>query len=172
MNSIRKLHVLVVALAALLVLSACGKQEAPAPAAPPQTAAKPAPPPPPAPPSAPATPAATTASPTTLVSVDLTNNVDASGKIGGAPATTFAPADKIYALVKTNSSGAHPSTVSAHWEYQGGVTVNDTTQPVTAAGESVTTFHIEKASGWPQGHYKVVVLIDGQTAATKEFDVK
>jgi len=171
MNSIRKLHVPVIALAALLALSACGKQEAPAPAAAPPTAAKPAPPPP-APPAVPATPATPAASATTLVSVELTNNVDASGKVGGAPATTFAPTDKIYALVKTNSSGAHPSTVSAHWEYQGGISVNDTTQPVTAAGESVTTFHIEKPSGWPQGHYKVAVSIDGQPAATKEFDVK
>src|SRR5262249_12464194 len=156
-------NALALALAATLALSACGTQETPPPAAKPATPAAPAPTPPPAPaaPTAPATPVAPAASATTLVSGDLTNNVDASGKVGGAAATTFAPNDKIYALVKTNNSGSKPSTVSAHWEYQGGVSVNDATQPVMSAGEAVTTFHIEKPSGWPPGHYKVTISIDG-----------
>lgn len=170
MNSIRT-GTLLLAAVALLALSACGKQEAPPPAA--STPAKTEPPPPAAPaaPTAPAAPAAPVAA-TKLVSLDLTNNVDASGKVGGAAATMFAPNDKIYALVKTNNNGTSPSTVSAHWEYQGGVTVNDSTQSVMAAGESVTTFHIEKPSGWPPGKYKVTIAIDGQQVGAKEFEVK
>ena len=159
---------LIVLITGALVLAACGKQEAP---------------PPPSPAPAPVTPAATPASPaaastpapaagTTLDSIVLGTAVDASGKLASAPATEFTPTDTIYAVVATNRSGTNPSTIAAHWEFQGGVTVNDSTQPVTAGGASVTTFHIEKPSGWPPGHYRVVITIDGKQAGIKEFEVK
>jgi hypothetical protein len=161
---------LIVLMAGALVLAACGKQEAPPPPPPKPAPAPAAPAQAPAPPAAAATPAP--ASGTKVESVALGTAVDASGNLASAPATEFTPTQTIYAVVSTNNSGTNPSTVSAHWEFQGGVTVNDSTQPVTAAGPSVTTFHIEKASGWPPGHYRLVVSVDGQQAATKEFEVK
>ena len=155
--------------AAALALAACGKQPAPPAANPPAATTAPAPSPArPAPP----TIASGAASSTAFQSVELTNNVDASGQLAGAPSSTFLPNDKIYALVKTNNASSNPSTISAHWEFEGGVVVNDSTQAVTAAGPSVTTFHIEKPSGWPAGHYNLTVTIDGKQVANKGFDVK
>ncbi len=176
MDSIRHRDAITLLLLSSLALSACGKNEQqPAPTTA-TTSTQAAPPP-----AAPARPSATVApmpptdspvSATKLVSVELTSNVDASGRIGGAPASTFAPTDRIYALVKANNTGSNPSTISAHWEFEGGVVVNDSTQPVMSPGEAVTTFHIEKAGGWPEGHYKVTIAIDGQPVATRAFEIR
>jgi hypothetical protein len=36
----------------------------------------------------------------------------------------------------------------------------------------VTEFHIAKPGGWPQGKYKVEILLNGVTAETEDFEVK
>lgn len=61
---------------------------------------------------------------------------------------------------------------SVHWGYQGTTTVNDSSQTVTATGPSVTTFHVEKPSGWPTGAYSFAISIDGKQVGMKDFDVK
>jgi len=156
---------LIVLIAATFALGACGKAPTP-PAAP-------APPPPPAAPAPQATPApAAVPAGTTFQSVALGKAVDGSGKLSGDPATEFGPKDTVYAVVSTSNVGTNPATITAHWEFQGGVAVNEGSQTVSASGPSVTTFHIEKASGWPIGHYRVVISIDGKQAAIKEFEVK
>jgi len=156
---------LTILMAAALVLSACGKQEAPPP---------PAPAPAPAPAPTAAVPAAPAPAPegTTFESVVLGSAVDASGKLSGEPATTFTPKDTIYAVVMSSNTGTAPATISAHWAFQGTTTVNDSSQTVTATGPSVTTFHIEKPSGFPAGAYSVAISIDGKEVGTKDFDVK
>jgi hypothetical protein len=108
----------------------------------------------------------------TFESLALGTAVDASGKLTGAPMTAFTPKDTIYAVVSTNNAGSAPATIAAHWAYQGSTTVNDSSQTVTASGPSVTTFHIEKPSGWPAGAYTVAISIDGKQVGIKDFDVK
>jgi len=98
--------------------------------------------------------------------------VDAAGKLTGPPATAFKPSDTIYAVVSTNNTGSSPATIAAHWEYQGTTAVSDSSQTVTASGPSVTTFHVEKASGFPPGAYTVAITIDGNQVGIKDFDVK
>src|SRR5215831_13885439 len=87
----------IVLAAAALALVACGKQPAPPAANAPSTPAASAPSP-----ARPAPPTASTgaASATAFQSVELSNNVNASGTLAGAPSTTFLPNDKIYAVVK------------------------------------------------------------------------
>jgi hypothetical protein len=158
---------LIVLMAGALALAACGKTEAPPP--PP---AKPAPAP--AAPAAAPAPAATPApvAATKFESLELGNAVDAAGKLTGPPATAFKPSDTIYAVISTNNSGSSPATIAAHWAYQGATTVSDSSQTVTASGPSVTTFHIEKPSGFPAGAYSVAISIDGSQVGIKDFDVK
>jgi len=166
MISTRNGNQLTVLIAAALMLAACGKETPPPPASPPTPA-----------PAAPA-PAPTAAAPVpapsgvTFESLVLGTAVDGSGKLTGAPATAFAPTDTIYAVVSASNSGSAPATISAHWEYQGTTTVNDSSQTVTATGPSVTTFHIEKPSGWPPGAYTVAISVDGKQVGMKDFDVK
>ncbi len=149
-----------------LMLSACGKQEAPTPA-PAQSApaAVPATPPPPA--AAPATPT------TTVSSLVLGNALDADGKVA-SPATTFAPADTIYAQVVTASTGGSGSaSIMAKWTYDQGQPISQNTESVsTAAGTATTTFHISKPDGWPAGKYEVQISIDGKPVTNAAFDVK
>jgi hypothetical protein len=168
MLSIRNGNQLIIAMVGALALAACGKQTPPPPA---PTAPAPVPTPPPA-----ATPAATPApatAGTTFVSVDLGNGVNASGNaLNGAPSTTFAPKETIYALVKTSSGSANPSTISAKWTFGGSTLVNESNRQVAAAGDSVTEFHIAKPDGWPVGKYSVAISIDGTQVGSKDFDVK
>jgi hypothetical protein len=173
MNPTRSATQLIVLMAGALVLAACGKSEAPPPPpanpapAPAAPAATPAPAAEPAPASAQAP-----ASATKFESVVLGNAVDAAGKLTGPPATAFKPNDTIYAVVSTNNTGSSPATIVAQWVYQGTTPVSDSSQTVTASGPSVTTFHIEKASGFPPGAYTVAITIDGNQVGIKDFDVK
>jgi hypothetical protein len=166
MNYARNSIVTVVALAAAVALSACGKQEAPPPK-PAQTAPAPVPatPPPPA-----ATPAAPT---TTVSSLVLGNALGGDGKIV-SPATTFAPKDTIYAQVVTTSTGGSGSaSIMAKWTFGEGQPVSQSTESVsTAAGTATTTFHINKPDGWPAGKYEVQISIDGKPATNAAFEVK
>jgi hypothetical protein len=166
MIPIRKANPLALLIAASLMLAACGKEAPPPPS------------PSPAPQPAPAAPAPTAATPapaaagTTFESVVLGTAVDASGKLTGPPTQSFKPSDTIYAVVTTNNAGTAPATIAAHWTYQGTTTVSDNSQTVTASGQSMTAFHIEKPSGWPTGAYSVAISIEGKQVGTKDFEVK
>ena len=168
MISIRNGNQLIIAMAGALALAACGNQAPPPPPPKPApTAPAPAPTPPPAAAPAPATAGAT------FVSVDLGNGVNASGNaLSGAPSTTFAPKDTIYALVKTSSGSANPSTISAKWTFGGATLINENSRQVAAAGDSVTEFHIAKPDGWPAGKYSVAISVDGKQVGSKDFEVK
>ena len=167
MLSIRNGNQLIMAMAGAFALAACGNQAPPPPPPPAPTAPAPAPTPPPAATAAPATAGAT------FVSVDLGNGVNASGNaLSGAPSTTFAPKDTIYALVKTSSGSTNPATISTKWTFGGSTLVNESNRQVAAVGESVTEFHISKPDGWPAGKYSVAISIDGTQVGSRDFDVK
>jgi hypothetical protein len=171
MNSThRSIRLGTLAVAAAFALGACNKEAPPPPPPAAAPAPMPAPAPPPPAPAEPAPPPAATG--TTLQSVEVGSAVDASGKLSGAPMSTFKPKDTIYAVVTTNNAGSAPANITAHWTYNGTDTVNDSSQTVTASGPSVTNFHIEKPNGFPAGAYAVTISIDGKEVATKDFEVK
>jgi hypothetical protein len=163
-----KCNQLIILTATVLALAACGRQEQPAPPAAPASAPASAEAPMPTGPLMPPAPHPGTV----LDSLELGAAVDAAGNLSGAPATTFTPKDTIHAVVKTTNNGVMPAVISAHWAYQGTTTVNDSSQTVSASGPSVTTFHIEKPSGFPAGAYSVAISIDGKEVGTKDFEVK
>ena len=65
------------------------------------------------------------------------------------------------------------SKLLAKWTYQTGQAVSESSLNI-ASGSSETRheFHIQKASAWPKGNYKVEILLDGVSAGTKDFSVK
>jgi hypothetical protein len=164
MTNQRSQHLtLIIAMAGALALSACGKQEAPPPAAPPVAAPEPAPTPTPTPPP-------DAAAPVAVASVDLGTAVGADQKVTAAT-TTFGANDTIYAAVST--IGTAPNAVlNAKWTYQDGQTVNESSQTIAPNGPAVTSFHISKPDGWPVGNYKVEISLNGTSAASKDFSVK
>jgi hypothetical protein len=147
-------------LVAAVALAACGKKEPPAP------------PPPPAP--APAAVPAPVAVPAgvTLSAVSLGKSVGADKKVSVAT-EVFAKGDTIHASIDTTGAGS--ATVVAKWSYtKDGKTaaVKEETATITPTGPATTEFHISKPDGWPLGDYKVEILVNGTSAATKSFKVQ
>ena len=87
----------------------------------------------------------------------------------GVHTTRFKPNDTIYASVLTDRTGA--STILARWSFAGRV-VTETQKKVSYKGEAATEFHFESAGGFPEGDYKVDILVDGQPVASRDFRVQ
>lgn len=168
MNHAPRMLLLGASLTTALLLSACGKKDDSAPAAPaaPATVAAPAPTPAPAPAATAPAPVAAPTAPS-VDSVNLGTSVDASDKVG-SPTSTFTPKDTIYASVSVIGSGA--TKVDAKWTYQNGQTVSQGSSAATAP--KTVEFHISKPSGFPKGNYKVEISVDGKSAGSKDFSVQ
>ncbi len=174
MKITRQPLVLAASLAAMLALSACGKNDestAPAPSRTPPTTAT-APTPAVAPPPASTAPTAVNNSAPTGVSVgsvELGSTVDANNRIL-ASGTSFAPKDPIYVSVDTTGKGT--ATLAAKWTTQDGQMVHEDSKSLDAAGPQTTAFMISKPDGFPTGSYKVEISLNGNQVASKDFSVK
>ena len=159
------LTTLAVALASVLVLSACNRDDDTAPVDTTTPAATT--------PDDTMTPPATTDTTTTdttgmsVTSVDLGSAVGDDNRIS-VPTTTFAGTDTIHASVVTD--GSAEGTLVATWTFQDGQVV-DTQEKVVPAGPQVTDFSITKPDGWPAGNYTLQVSKDGMVLQTREFSV-
>jgi hypothetical protein len=153
---------LAIAFVALSALSACSKKEVPAPPPPAPAAVAPAPAPAPAP----------VVEAVSVKQVVLANKLGADKK-AVAPATAFAPADTIYAVVETAGTGK--AMIKAVWTFHKGdktAPVNETQEELTLAGPASTEFHISKPGGWPKGDYQVEIFLNGAAAGGEKFAVK
>src|SRR3546814_16127729 len=93
----------------------------------------------------------------------------------GAPSTTFAPSDTIYASVSTNTSdpaASVPGTLKATWTFEDGQVVNEESKSVNLTGPGNTEFHIAKPDGFPAGSYQVAISLDRNVAQSNAFSVK
>ena len=166
-------------LAALLVLAACGKSEAPT--APTGAAAAPA--------------AAASAARTGPASVDaataglneaepplpelgdfkvvsllMGNSVD-DGHVVIADTRSFAAKDAIYASVL--SIGAHQGLkLSANWIAPDGSSIAKSEQAIVPDADLATTFKLQNPAGWPVGDYQLRIAIDGHTIRSEAFTVQ
>ena len=181
--------------ASMLLLSACGKSEAPAPAPAAASTAAPAPAPAATAPAAAstavkpaasstaavapaaaatvaATPAAAAATPLSFSKLTLGNAVNNDHQVTKA-GTSFAATDKtIYASVATDGS-SNGTKLNAKWSYlEGqGVVVSNITQSIATDGPAVTTFKVQNPDLWPEGKYKVEISLDGKTVADQDFQI-
>jgi hypothetical protein len=69
---------------------------------------------------------------------------------------------------------ATDASLDAIWTYRGTQEkqINQASQSISPTGPAKTEFHIAKASPWPVGKYRVVILLNGASAGTKDFEVK
>jgi len=181
--------------ASMLLLSACGKSEAPAPAPAAASTAAPAPAPAATAPAAAstavkpaasstaavapaaaatvaATPAAAAATPLSFSKLTLGNAVNNDHQVTKA-GTSFAATDKtIYASVATDGS-SNGTKLNAKWSYlEGqGVVVSNITQSIATDGPAITTFKVQNPDLWPEGKYKVEISLDGKTVADQDFQI-
>ena len=82
----------------------------------------------------------------------------------------FGVRDTIYVSVKTEGAGT--GTLGAKFTFQDGQTVEEDSQSISPTGDAYNVFHIQKATAWPKGDYKVEVTLNGVSAGTKDFSVK
>ena len=103
--------------------------------------------------------------------VDVGNAIGADKRVM-APSATLAAGDTIYASVA--STGAASSVkLTARWTYgDEGQVVTEESQTIAPTGPAYSEFHISKPDGWPAGTYKVEILADGASVASKNFEVK
>ena len=80
----------------------------------------------------------------------------------------FVPTDTIYASIETEGAGS--GTLAARWTYEDGQVVDERSHPI-GGGTQVSEFHVSKPDGWPEGHYEIVILLNGQEVDRKGFDV-
>jgi hypothetical protein len=102
--------------------------------------------------------------------IDIGRSVNPDKSIGDNT-TSFKPNDTVYVSVKTDGSAAS-AQLRARWTYSDGQVVDESTQTISPNGEARTEFHIAKPDGLPPGKYKVEVLLNGQSAGSKDFDVE
>jgi hypothetical protein len=106
-----------------------------------------------------------------VLAVDLGKGVGTDQKITD-PATTFGPKDTIYASVASEGS-APKVTLHAKWTFgDAGQVVNEEDLSISPVGPANTAFHISKKTPWPVGKYKVEILADGVSAASKDFEIQ
>ena len=155
-----RLTVGTIVVALIFGVASCKKETpppAPAPAPKPQVQA---PPPPPA------------AAVVTVSNISLGKALGPDKKVVAAT-DAFAKSDTIYAVVETSGSGN--ATLKAKWTYHKGdktATVNESSQTISATGPAANEFHISKPDGWPEGEYRVEILLDDKPVGTKTFAVK
>ncbi len=171
-------------LGGILALAGCGKHETATPVTPPAkthiapTASAAAPPTrpqamlSPAPAASAAVPAPSAGAPFAIAALSLGDAVDAGQRIS-KPGNRFSDDDKtLYASV---SSTGHSSEVSltAQWHYlEGrGRLISEISQSLATDGPAVTTFQLHNPDLWPEGRYRVDILIDGKPATSQEFEI-
>jgi len=166
----RVLSVTVLVLILLAALAACHKSEEAAPAA--GAAQGGGTPPAAAPAAAPAAPQAP-AVPLKVVALAIGKAVGPDNKVT-TEVDTFAPADAFYVSVGT--TGSSPGAkLTARWasvSHSGAEKpAGEETKTIAPAGDAATEFHLARPEGWPTGDYKIEILLDGQSVATKAFRV-
>jgi hypothetical protein len=82
--------------------------------------------------------------------------------------TAFKPNDTIYVSVLTTARGA--GTIRVRW-YLGTQLLSDREKQASFQGAGATEFHMQSATGFPDGEYSVDVTVDGQPAGRRNFQI-
>ncbi len=85
------------------------------------------------------------------------------------PTFQFAPQETVHVSVATVGSGG--GTLTAAWRSPGGEVLEQSTEPVPAAGEN-TAFHLSRPAGLKPGTYKMIVFLNDDSVDTKVFVIK
>ena len=104
-----------------------------------------------------------------VTDIDLGRSINPDLTVGDKT-TTFRPSDVIYASIGTK--GAAPANLGVRWTFNDNQVVDTGDRDIHPTGDTRTEFHISKPDGFPVGHYKLEVTLNGASAGTKEFDVK
>lgn len=83
--------------------------------------------------------------------------------------TRFKPDQTVYVSVLTDGPGS--GEIAARWTL-GGRVISEEKKSVSYTQGAATEFHIAYAGGFPEGEYKVELLIDGKSVETRAFRIE
>jgi hypothetical protein len=105
-----------------------------------------------------------------VVRLSLGRSLDVGNDIADER-SVFSPRDPVYAVVVT--TGTHQGLMlSARWFDGDGKLLAQNDQRMVPDGPMLASFHLNPPGGWPKGHYKLDIALDGQSMQSKEFDVR
>lgn len=87
----------------------------------------------------------------------------------GAHTTRFKPDDTVYVSILSVEPGS--GTITVRWLLNGQV-VSEAKRDVSYTREAATEFHLQNSGGFPEGSYRVEILINGQRAGSRDFRVE
>ncbi len=106
--------------------------------------------------------------PITVDTIQIGRSLNADQSVA-SQTTTFGPGETIYVSALNNARGE--GTISVRW-YMGQQLLSEREKQVKFQGAGATEFNISSASGFPEGAYRVEVLLDGTLVGTRNFDVR
>ncbi len=83
----------------------------------------------------------------------------------------FKPNDTVYASIIMEGQ-APTLAVKGRFTRDSGQVVEECTQNLAVSGRAVTEFHVARPDGWPVGRYNFEVLLNGNSAASKGFEIE
>ena len=105
--------------------------------------------------------------PLTVGAIQLGRSLNADNSVA-SQTTTFKPSETVFVAVLNPTRGE--GTVGVKW-YFGSQLLSERSKPVSFQGAGATEFHLQSATGFPVGDYSVDVLLNGQSAGRRNFNV-
>jgi hypothetical protein len=106
--------------------------------------------------------------PLTVANVQLGSALNSDNSVA-THVSRFKPDQTVYVAVLTGGPGS--GEITARWTF-GGRVINEETRRVSYTQGAATEFHINYAGGFPRGEYRVEVLVDGESVATRDFRIE
>lgn len=105
--------------------------------------------------------------PITVDTIQVGRSLNADQSIA-SQATTFKPNETVYVSALNGARGY--GTISVKW-YMGQQMLSEREKKVDFSGAGATEFNISSATGFPEGDYRVEVLLDGTLVGSRNFNV-
>lgn len=105
--------------------------------------------------------------PLTVGTIQIGRSLNADSSIASLT-TSFKPNETVYVAILNPERGE--GTIGVKW-YFGTQLLSEREKPVKFKGAGATEFHLQSAAGFPVGDYRVDVLLDGQPAGSRNFNV-
>ena len=103
----------------------------------------------------------------TVGAIQLGRSLNTDNSVASQTAT-FKPSETVYVAALNPARGE--GTVSVKW-YFGSQLLSERSKQVSFKGAGATEFHLQSTAGFPVGDYSVEVLLNGQSAGRRNFNV-
>jgi hypothetical protein len=105
--------------------------------------------------------------PLTVGTIQLGRSLNQDSSVSSLT-SSFKPSETVYVAVLNPERGE--GTIGVKW-YYGTQLISERSKQVKFKGAGATEFHLQSAAGFPLGDYSVEILLNGQSAGRRNFNV-